>query len=230
MGSQRIGHDWATSTFTFLFSVLVFWLQSMWDLSFWTTGWTCTPCIGRWSLNLWTTREVPEEVNLNIGFRGISYQWLTRVAAFRLFVLGLCYTADRILVPQPRLEPVPQAVEAWHPNHWISREFLSCCLLKFIDAIALFLLQSSLKSEYLKNIPPYKLHSQRWQKYNREQDYLSSLNVLDSPLYQDQLCEEESCLIFCNSRIRRIILSSSWDLFHEHLWACFLKPSTSISL
>ena len=56
-----------------------------------------------------------------------------------LFVLGLCYTADRVLVPQPMLEPVPQAVEAWHPNHWISREFLSCRLLKFIDASVLLL-------------------------------------------------------------------------------------------
>ena len=32
---------------------------SMWDLSSPTRGWTHDPCIGRWSLNHWTTREVP---------------------------------------------------------------------------------------------------------------------------------------------------------------------------
>ena len=32
--------------------------RGMWDLSSQTRGWTCTPCIGKWSLNHWTTREV----------------------------------------------------------------------------------------------------------------------------------------------------------------------------
>jgi len=31
----------------------------MWDLSSPTKDQTCTPCIGRWSLNHWITREVP---------------------------------------------------------------------------------------------------------------------------------------------------------------------------
>ena len=31
----------------------------MWDLSSPTRGQTCSPCIGRWSLNPWTAREVP---------------------------------------------------------------------------------------------------------------------------------------------------------------------------
>ena len=31
----------------------------MWDLSFLIRDRTCTPCIGRWSRNHWTTREVP---------------------------------------------------------------------------------------------------------------------------------------------------------------------------
>ena len=42
-----------------MFSVLVFWLQSMWDLSSQTKDGTHTLCIGRWSLNQWTPREVP---------------------------------------------------------------------------------------------------------------------------------------------------------------------------
>ena len=41
------------------FYVLVFWLQGMWDLSFLTRDWTHTPCVRRWSLNCWTTRELP---------------------------------------------------------------------------------------------------------------------------------------------------------------------------
>ena len=30
----------------------------MWDLSFLTRDWTHTPCIGKWSFNHWTTREI----------------------------------------------------------------------------------------------------------------------------------------------------------------------------
>ena len=37
----------------------VFWPKGIWDLSSPTRDWTCTPCLGRWSFNHWTTREVP---------------------------------------------------------------------------------------------------------------------------------------------------------------------------
>ena len=30
-----------------------------WDLSSYTRGRTCTPCVEAWSLTQWTTREVP---------------------------------------------------------------------------------------------------------------------------------------------------------------------------
>ena len=46
-------------TISLLFYVLVFWPQGMWDLSSLTRDQTCTPCIGRQSLNHWTAREVP---------------------------------------------------------------------------------------------------------------------------------------------------------------------------
>ena len=45
-------------TILFLFYVLVFWLQGMCDLGSLTKDQTCTLCIGRRSLNHWTTREV----------------------------------------------------------------------------------------------------------------------------------------------------------------------------
>ena len=47
-------------TILLLFYVLVFWLGGMWDLSSPTRDQTRTPCIGRRSLNHWTTKEVPE--------------------------------------------------------------------------------------------------------------------------------------------------------------------------
>ena len=42
-----------------LFYALFFWPWGMWDLSSPNRDRTHTPCIGRWSLNHWTTREVP---------------------------------------------------------------------------------------------------------------------------------------------------------------------------
>ena len=47
-------------TILLLIFVLVFWPQDMWDLSSPTRDWTCTPCIGRRSLNHWTARDVPK--------------------------------------------------------------------------------------------------------------------------------------------------------------------------
>ena len=47
-------------TILLLFYVFFFWSQGTWDLSSPTKDWTCTPCIGKWSLNHWTTREVPK--------------------------------------------------------------------------------------------------------------------------------------------------------------------------
>ena len=46
-------------TIELLFYVLVSWLWGMWCFNIPTREWTWTPCIGRWSLNHWTTREVP---------------------------------------------------------------------------------------------------------------------------------------------------------------------------
>ena len=41
-----------------------------------------------------------------------------------IFILFLFFdwVACRILVPWPGVEPMPPAVEAWHPNHWAARE------------------------------------------------------------------------------------------------------------
>ena len=46
-------------TILLLFYVLIFWPGSTWDLSSLTRDQTRTPCIGRQSLNHWTTRKVP---------------------------------------------------------------------------------------------------------------------------------------------------------------------------
>ena len=40
-------------------------------------------------------------------------------------LLWLAYTAYRILVLPPGIEPVPLAIEAQSPNHWTARKFLA---------------------------------------------------------------------------------------------------------
>ena len=58
-------------TISFLFYVLVFWPQGMWDFSSPTRYWTCTPCIGSQSLKHWTTRKVPRvKIKLSLWLRG----------------------------------------------------------------------------------------------------------------------------------------------------------------
>ena len=38
-----------------------------------------------------------------------------------------------ILVPRPRIQPMPPAVEVWSPVHWTTREFLK--IMAFLNAI-----------------------------------------------------------------------------------------------
>ena len=60
----------APVTTLLLFHVLAFWLWGMWDLRPLTRDWTYTPCVGRQSLNHWTSREVLVcifERNFNCG-------------------------------------------------------------------------------------------------------------------------------------------------------------------
>ena len=51
---------WICYNITSVLCFGVFWPCSMWDLSSPTRDGNHTPCFGRWSLNHWTTREVPK--------------------------------------------------------------------------------------------------------------------------------------------------------------------------
>ena len=55
-----------------LFYVLVSWPRSVWDLSSLVRDWTRTPCIGRQSLNHWTTREFPPSLDRTYPHRYLN--------------------------------------------------------------------------------------------------------------------------------------------------------------
>ena len=65
-----------------------FWLQSMWELSSLTRDWTRTPCVGRQSLNHWTTREVPISIrssHLVPSFISFPFHCNTRSLSFIIY-------------------------------------------------------------------------------------------------------------------------------------------------
>ena len=84
-------------TILLLFYVLVFWPQGMWDLSSPTRDRTHTPCIGRQSLNHWTTSEVPAlysllPVSYHFHYCSfITYLLLSRTIVSVVGVLGLIF-------------------------------------------------------------------------------------------------------------------------------------------
>ena len=71
---------------TALFQVLIFWPWGMWDLSLPTRNRAHLPCIGRLSLNHWTTREVPDLQ---------SWQRLAHSCGLRLLWNGWCSKGSR---------------------------------------------------------------------------------------------------------------------------------------
>ena len=70
-------------TVLLLLYCLVFWPRGMWDLSYPTRAWTCTPRIERWSLNDWTTKEVPLWLFLECGRNGYAWKMGGRVTWFK---------------------------------------------------------------------------------------------------------------------------------------------------
>ena len=57
---------------------------------------------------------------------------------YNFFFFWLSHTACGILVPRPRIEPVPSAVEACSPNHCTAREFLKWTNWKALVCIHLW--------------------------------------------------------------------------------------------
>ena len=67
-----------------------FWPWGMWVFSSLTRDWTHTPCVGRWSLNHWTTRDVPQN----------SLFFLCLTLSFLMFPLAiLIYSLKRSSLP-----------------------------------------------------------------------------------------------------------------------------------
>ena len=83
----------------------------MWDLSCPARDQTRVACVGKQSLNLWTSGEDPKSDFLKYFKNLISF-----------FNIWLHCEACRILVPWPRIEPMSPAAEAWSLNHWTTRE------------------------------------------------------------------------------------------------------------
>ena len=69
---------WICYTIASVVYVLVFWPQDVWDLSSPTRDGTQHPCIGRWSPNHWTAREVPRPVFItkNLCFIQSEHKYL----------------------------------------------------------------------------------------------------------------------------------------------------------
>ena len=60
------------------------------------------------------------------------------LGTFKLFCFfWLRCTACAISVPPPGIEPVPSAVKAWSPNHWIAGEFPRKFKMIYVDHIIL---------------------------------------------------------------------------------------------
>ena len=61
-----------------------FWPRGMWDLSSLTRDGTRIPCIGRWSLNHWTAREVPAQLFIGsfYTFVRVCYMFICFVTVF----------------------------------------------------------------------------------------------------------------------------------------------------
>ena len=73
-----------------------FWPEGMWDLNSLTRDGTCTLRIGRWSLNHWTTRQVPQWFDLTHLFGSLPSTWVGPLAPSPQVSLGKKETPKQI--------------------------------------------------------------------------------------------------------------------------------------
>ena len=76
-------------------SAQVYFLRGMESLSFPTRDQTRIPCIARWILNHWTTREVPEPLFLNVGWLFFRFDEASRSG-------DDCWWKDSLLFADPQ--------------------------------------------------------------------------------------------------------------------------------
>ena len=51
----------------------------------------------------------------------LKFYFFILKAIFLCYFIWLCLRAHRIVVPQPKIEPIPPAVEVCSLNHWTTR-------------------------------------------------------------------------------------------------------------
>ena len=105
-------------TILFLFYVLVFWLRSMWDLSFPTRDWTCTPYVGKQSLK-------PLDHQGDPSFWALRQVECSRVGGMSIWVqstLGICKVGSRtVLPPCTPQQQMPESMDTQVPHiKWCS--------------------------------------------------------------------------------------------------------------
>ena len=129
MGSQRVGHDWATELNWMANGVDIFPCGYLLSISLHEIDTSYTNALPVFSFYRWF------EGALFIFWINelchICELWIfsPRLYLAFYFAFWLCCTACGGLVPQPGIKAMPPAVEAWSLNHWTSREVLYPCLL-----------------------------------------------------------------------------------------------------
>ena len=126
-------------TILLLFCVLVFWPWGMWDLSSPTSDWTFIPCIGRWGLNHWTTREVPPGIFFILlccclvteSYPTLATPWTVALKAASVHGISRQECWSGLLFPSPGDRPHP-GIDPKSPgcrqilSRWATRKALSC--------------------------------------------------------------------------------------------------------
>ena len=89
--------------------------ESVSHLGLWGPPWP-----GREMISYWLPASLLGFHQLTIVLPNVIFT----VTSFYFFIFGLHHVTRGILIPRPRIEPVPHAVEARSPNHWTAREVL----------------------------------------------------------------------------------------------------------
>ena len=118
-------------TILFLFYVLVFWSWGIWDLSSPTRDWTHsrTPCIEKWSLSHWTTREAPLHPFQCLDSH-LSLGWKNKSRNYRLLALCL-FPSDKCFFPTPPLVLLCWAISNLHRD--LQKHFPKLCPFSSVE-------------------------------------------------------------------------------------------------
>ena len=202
-----------------------FYLQFPWDLSSATRDQICTPSIGGWNLNHWSSWEVPQQILLKwhaqmfpvIKLLLCRSSFLAVSNCFLLFntKLFMCISVCAFCTSNPPLSS--SGLCSWDSSHVISLMSL-LPLYCYVSVLFIIWFDLFITFEAMDPVSPWKYSFLwlQWQYYFKLFSTFKATQLI-SNLFRSLLCTNFVNTSVCRATFHTLDSLNSWQTFHQYL-------------